>query len=223
MLPGRLRIVYLHGFASSPSSRKARFFHEQLSQLNLPLEIPDLTKGDFQGLTITGQLRTLEELIADSPDRDAPLALIGSSLGGYLAALYAARHPIHRVVLLAPAFGFYQLWVQELGPARLAQWKTQGTIPVFHYGSGRELDLGYQLMEDAAAYEAFPTFSAPALIFHGTQDAVVPVQYATEYAEKNPNVRLVQVTSRHELTDVLDLIWRDVKVFLLNGQSPMRC
>ncbi|MBV8810796.1 MAG: alpha/beta fold hydrolase [Acidobacteriaceae bacterium] len=223
MLPDRLRVVYLHGFASSPSSRKARFFQEQLSQLNLPLEIPDLTKGDFQGLTISGQLRTLEDLIAGSPNRDAPLALIGSSLGGYLAALYAARHPVHLVVLLAPAFGFHQLWVRELGPERLAYWKTRGTIPIFHYGSGREMQLGYQLLEDAAEFEAFPSLLAPALIFHGTQDPVVPVQYSADYAAKHPNVRFIPVASGHELTDVLDLIWRDVKVFLLNGQSQMQC
>ena len=37
-----------------------------------------------------------------------PLVLMGSSLGGYLAALYAARHPssVDRLILLAPAFRF---------------------------------------------------------------------------------------------------------------------
>ena len=45
------RIVYLHGFASGPSSRKARFFAERFAELGIGLEIPDLAQGDFARLT----------------------------------------------------------------------------------------------------------------------------------------------------------------------------
>jgi hypothetical protein len=96
------RILYLHGFASSAASSKARFFAEHLRTAGAPIDIPDLAAGDFEHLTIGGQLRVIERAAAGDP-----VALMGSSLGGYLAALYAARHPeVTRVVLLAPAFGF---------------------------------------------------------------------------------------------------------------------
>lgn len=214
MLPARLRILYLHGFASSPASRKARFFAERLAELGVTLEIPDLCENHFESLTITGQLKIVERTLAAA--HSERVVLIGSSLGGYLAALYAARHSgIDRLVLLAPAFQFRELWSRELGPQRMAAWREAGSMPVFHYGEGRELPLAYSLMEDAAAYESFPVFSQPALIFHGTLDSVVPVQQSVAYAEARQNVGLVPLESGHELTDVLEQIWTQTKDFLL--------
>ena len=93
------RFVYLHGFASGPSSQKARFFRERFAELGIGLEIPDLAEGRFEQLTISGQLGVMERAIGGDP-----ATLIGSSMGGYLAALYAARHPeVEKLVLLAPA------------------------------------------------------------------------------------------------------------------------
>ncbi len=105
------RIIYLHGFASGPSSKKARFFSQQFAQLGMGLEIPDLAQGDFARLTISGQLGVIERV-----SRGEPVSLIGSSMGGYLAALYAARHPeVEKLVLLAPAFSFLTRWPETLG------------------------------------------------------------------------------------------------------------
>ena len=93
-------IVYLHGFASSPKSRKAQFFGRHLEGLGYAVEIPDLAEGDFEHLTLSGQLRVIERVAAGRA-----VTLIGSSMGGYLAGLYASRHPeVERLVLLAPAF-----------------------------------------------------------------------------------------------------------------------
>ncbi|MBV9766356.1 MAG: alpha/beta fold hydrolase [Acidobacteriaceae bacterium] len=211
MLSDRLRVLYLHGFASSPASRKARFFAEKLAGVGIRLEIPDLAARDFVHLTISDQLDLIARVCAQEP-----VILIGSSLGGYLAALYASSHPeVDRLLLLAPAFQFYQLWANELGPERLELWRKERFLPIFHYGEEREMSLGYELMEDAAHYPPFPDFCQPALIFHGTQDRVVPVQYAAAYAETHPNARLICLDSGHELTGVLDTIWQEARNFLL--------
>ncbi len=173
----------------------------------------DLSRGDFEHLTLTGQLAVVEEAAMGKP-----VILIGSSMGGYLAALYAqTHHEAARLVLLAPAFGFYSLWARELGPDRMAEWRKNGTIPVFHYGEGRQMDLGYDLMEDALQYDPYPAFSPPCLIFHGTADAVVPSSMSEKYALGRNNVSLKLLDSGHELTDVLDEIWKDAKPFLLDG------
>ncbi|MGI8960426.1 MAG: alpha/beta hydrolase [Bryobacteraceae bacterium] len=213
MLPARLRVVYLHGFASSPESRKAHFFYEQLQQFGFVVTVPDLAEGDFERLTISAQLRVIERTSGNNP-----IILIGSSLGGYLAALFATRHPeVDRLVLLAPAFDFHQLWITQLGPERLAAWRESGAIRVFHYAAGRELPLGYQFLEDASHFEPFPDFCQPTLIFHGNHDPVVPVIYSSEFVEAHANARLVQLESGHELTDVLDAIWRQSRRFLVDG------
>ncbi len=166
-----MRFLYLHGFASSPASRKARLFAESLRLENIHLDALDLAP-DFTRLTITGQLEVIEKAAQGDS-----VVLIGSSLGGYLAAIYAEKHPeVSRLLLLAPAFDFLALWTGELGPEKLREWRKNGAIPVFHYGVGREVPLGYQMMEDAEQYRPFPNFHQPCLILHGLRDTVVPYE-----------------------------------------------
>src|SRR5674476_259336 len=164
------RILYLHGFASSTASSKARFFAERLRAAGALIDIPDLAAGDFEHLTISGQLRVIETAAAGEP-----VALMGSSMGGYLAAIYAARHPeVSRVVLLAPAFGFARRWAERIGAAAVDTWRTTGAVEVFHYAENRQRRLSYALLDDGLGYEDYPDFGQPALIFHGAQDDVVP-------------------------------------------------
>jgi uncharacterized protein len=209
-----MKILYLHGFASSPASRKATFFAERLRLMGFQVEIPALEAGNFEGLTVSGQLQLAEQTL-----KNEPAILIGSSLGGYLSALYAARHPeVIGLILLAPAFSFANLWKSEMSAQQLAQWKQNGSIRVFHYGSGREMLIGYGLLEDAACFEPYPAVNQPVLIFHGNQDRAVPVQESIKFSESRPNVRLIRLESGHELTDVLDVIWQRSAEFLKHLQ-----
>jgi len=205
-----MRFIYLHGFASSPSSRKARFFAERFREFGIGLDIPDLAQGDFRNLTLTGQLNVIESL-----GRDEPVSLIGSSMGGYLAALYAARHQeVKKLVLMAPAFSFASRWPETLGEQAMEQWKRTNALRVFHYSEGREVDLGYQLIQDARQYEAYPEFGQPALIFQGRNDTVVPPEYAETFAAKHANATLRMLDSDHDLVNVLDEMWRETQEFL---------
>lgn len=205
------RIVYLHGFASGPGSKKAQYFRQRFAGEGVSLEIPDLAEGNFEGLTITGQLRVVERIA-----RSEPVSVIGSSMGGYAAALYAARHPeAQKAVLLAPAFGFARRWAESLGRERMEEWKRSGRMAVYHYADGRERELGYQLMEDALQYEDYPAVTQPALVFHGKNDETVPHEYSVEFAAGRQNARLELVESGHELTDVLEAMWEKIRTFLL--------
>jgi pimeloyl-ACP methyl ester carboxylesterase len=203
-------ILYLHGFASGPGSSKAGYFQRFLQAAGRSVEIPDLAAGDFAHLTLSGQLAVIERAAAGRS-----VSLIGSSMGGYLAALYAARHSeVARVVLLAPAFGFARRWRTHLGEEAVAHWRETGWMEVFHYGENRSVNLGYQLLEDADPYEDYPVFPQPTLIFHGAKDDVVPARYSEEFARGRPNVRLEILDSGHELTDVLDYMAPKVLDFL---------
>ncbi len=209
------RFIYLHGFASSPASRKARFFEERFRELGIGLEIPDLAEGNFRNLTLTAQLNVIARV-----SRDEPVSLIGSSMGGYLAALYAARHPgnVEKLVLLAPAFSFASRWPETLGERAMEQWKRTNTLKVFHYSEGREVELGYQLVEDARQYEAYPDIAQPVLVFQGRRDTVVPPEYSVRFAERHPNARLRLLDSDHELGNVLDEMWMETEEFLFGGK-----
>ena len=166
------RILYLHGFASGPRSNKARFFQRLLESAGAQVAALDLARGDFEHLTITGQLQAVNEAAAGEP-----VALMGSSMGGYVAALYAARHAeVTRLVLLAPAFGFARRWPERLGPEAVENWRRTGWMEVFHYAEDRNRAVSHALLEDGAQYEDYPDFTQPALIFHGAQDDVVPAE-----------------------------------------------
>ncbi len=201
----------MHGFASGPSSGKAQWFRRQLAARNVELEVLDLTNGDFEHLTISSQLQVLARTA-----RKEPVALIGSSMGGYLAALYASENTeVRRLVLLAPAFRFLHRWTASLGAECMGEWKRAGRMDVFHYGENRLMPLCYDLIEDAAAYHEEPSFEQPALIFHGRRDDVVPAEYSEEYASKHANVTLRLLDSDHQLTDVVETIWLEAAPFLL--------
>lgn len=214
-----MRVVYLHGFASSPQSSKARFFGGKFGEAGVAFEAPQLDQGEFRNLTISGQLKVAGDAVTAHREKLAkgePLVLIGSSLGGYLAALYAERHPkaVDRLVLLAPAFEFLQRWRERLGAEGIERWKRDGSIPIYHYGTNTEQRLGYQFFEDAAQYEASPDFHQRALILHGTEDTVVPCQVSHDFALEHTRVRLALLKSGHELTDVLEDLWRETSGFL---------
>ncbi len=183
------RLLYVHGFASSPQSRKSQKFREALAARGVPLEVPAMDRGDFAHLTISGQLEVMERTI-----RGDSVGLIGSSMGGYLASLYAAAHPeTSRLVLLAPAFGFAQRLDKRIAEPKPAD------IEVFHYGDNRMRRVHYGLIEDALRYPPAPDFTQPAWIFHGTRDEVVPIESSRAFAASHANVRLTELDSDHEL------------------------
>lgn len=206
-----MRIIYLHGFASSPASRKAQVFASRLAAAGAEVSVPALDGGDFEHLTISGQYAILRREAANGP-----VTLIGSSMGGYIAALYAAKHPdeVERLVLLAPAFHFHSRWPLMLGEEKFAKWRETGVLSVFHYAELKERNVGWQLAEDAANWDAEPDFKQPALIFHGRNDPVVPVRFSESYAASHPNVELSVFDAGHELTEVIDEMWERTARFL---------
>jgi pimeloyl-ACP methyl ester carboxylesterase len=212
-----MRYLYLHGFASGPQSRKALAFKAALANRGVEIDIPDLAAGRFDQLTISGQLDVIHHVLQGSAAR-----LVGSSLGGYLAALYAATHPeVDRLVLLAPAFDFRARWAQLAGPEKMRYWRETGCTEVFHYGDNGMRQLHYGFYEDALHYDPNPAFTQPALIFHGVQDGTVPVEYSRAFSAAHPNATLREVDSDHELLNVLDNITAVAVPFLLDRADSL--
>jgi pimeloyl-ACP methyl ester carboxylesterase len=215
-----MRIVYLHGFASGPMSNKAQFFRARFEELGVPVEIPQLDERNFETLTVSSQLAVIDRAVIQNRDPNGadgvPVTLMGSSLGGYLAALYASRHPenVDRLVLLAPAFQFPSRWRKRFAGEELAEWQRTGRKNFYHYSFKGDRRLGYLFVEDSVQYEDEPDFRQPALILHGTRDDVVPAEVSEQFAHHHPNVRVCLVESGHELTDVLDKLWLETALFL---------
>ena len=103
-----LFIIYLHGFLSSPQSRKAQQTIEYVHSLGCPrqLLVPELTAGPADTLLEIQQL-----IDARSSYR---IGLIGSSLGGFYATCLAEKNNL-RAVVVNPAVRPHLYWREYLG------------------------------------------------------------------------------------------------------------
>ncbi len=88
-------ILYLHGFASSSNSNKAKILSSYISKIssNSKLMIPNLDNNFKKAVS------QIELLIKNS---DQPISFIGSSLGGYFAAYFASIENA-KAILINPA------------------------------------------------------------------------------------------------------------------------
>ncbi len=206
--------LYLHGFASSPQSRKAQYFCDRFGALNLNLKIPDLNQGDFSHLTLTRQLQQIEAEYSGSCS--GKRVIIGSSFGGLTAAWLTQRQfKADQLILLAPAFQFLEYWSTQLGETQLKQWQADGYFSVYHYSENRQLPLSYQFVQDLSQYQDNQLQTPiPTLIFHGQQDETIPIQASRDFAATRPWVRLIELESDHSLGNVLDQIWLKIQTFI---------
>ncbi|MEM6502439.1 MAG: YqiA/YcfP family alpha/beta fold hydrolase [Cyanobacteria bacterium P01_C01_bin.89] len=194
-----MRYIYLHGFASSPKSKKVQYLRNCIADRNITLEAPDLNQGGFENLTLTRQLEQVTELVGG--DR---AVLIGSSFGGLTAAYLGDRlkDQIAHLILLAPAFGFPQRWRDNLSPEKQKHWESTGEILVYHHGEEQECSLNYSFWEDAQRYDWTQISNTVSTqIFHGIHDDTVPVKYSRQYTEGRHWVELVELDSDHRLSD----------------------
>jgi len=209
-------VLYLHGFASSPQSSKATFFASRLRMLGIEVDVPDLNEPDFSTLTIT---RMIEQVIARiDARRDEPVALIGSSLGGFVAVQIAIQRPdrVERMILLAPALDLGGKRLAELGDRGLDEWRRTGYTEVFHYAYGRPMPLHYGLYEDVRRYEGADVSSTlPIQVFQGRNDTAVDPDTVERWALARPNVDLHMLDDDHQLAASLPFIWGRAKPFLL--------
>lgn len=215
MTPVR-HVVYLHGFASSPASGKAQRFKRECEARGVGFSCPDLNQPAFETLTTTRMLEQARAVIAAVPD--GPVALVGSSLGAFVAVHAAAADTtgrVDRLVLLAPALDFGGNRLRQLGEHGIEEWKRSGSLTVFHYGDGRERQIGYELYADAARYDAITLPShLPTLVFQGDHDESVDPAMVRRWAEGRALVDLRMLPDGHQLTDSIDHICAETAAFL---------
>lgn len=209
-------ILYLHGFASGPSSVKAKFFEERLKDHNVDLCIPDLNYPDFQNMTITSQLELIEKLIqSNSGHRKVMIA--GSSMGGLLAVMAADRFPVvSALVLMAPGFGLDKRIQDFLSPDEFDSWRVTGKANFYHYGAGKTLPLSFDFVKDIEKHNIASLMTrVPTIIFHGLKDATVPVAESINFRQSNPElVELYLLDDDHQLLSSLEEIWKSSVDFM---------
>lgn len=210
-----MHVFYLHGFASSAKSSKAAFFASKLAEHGIELHTPDFNEPDFSTLTVTRMVAQVANAIDGLPA--GPVALIGSSLGAFVAVQSALKHPdrIDRLILLAPALDFAGNRLRDFGDRTVEAWQRTDTINVFHYGYGRMMPLHYGLYTDACRYDCLAAdLAMPIQVFQGRRDMAVNPEMVELWAGKRPSVELHMLDDDHQLLASLDYIWREMKRFL---------
>ena len=208
-----MQYLYLHGFASSPNSYKAQYMQQRFTELGLTLHIPDLNLTDFSTVTLSQQLDYLQSKYFTEGQA---IAVIGSSLGGFLAVQLAALSPlVEKLVLFAPAFGFGERVAKAIGVENMANWQQTGVRQFYHYGLKRNVNLHYEFIADAQSFsEDRLTRSLPILIIHGIHDDVVPSVLSEEFTKGRSQVSLKLVEDDHALGKDLEGYWQDIRRFL---------
>jgi pimeloyl-ACP methyl ester carboxylesterase len=215
-----MNIFYLHGFASSPGTKKGQIFKKLFAERGIDLRLPDLNVPDFEHLSFTAILAKIHDEIRAAPDGD--VILIGSSLGGGAALHYADRYQhtpegerVKKLVLLAPSINSVENWNRRLGEEGLHQWRETRWHNTYNYALSSETAVHYAFFEDLRDYNGYEAqIDLPILIVHGTRDDVVPPAQSIKFASTRPNVDLRLVDSDHELLDQTDTIWAALLEFL---------
>ncbi|HJL20209.1 MAG TPA: YqiA/YcfP family alpha/beta fold hydrolase [Sandaracinaceae bacterium LLY-WYZ-13_1] len=210
--------AYLHGFASGPLSKKGQRLRAAFEEAGLALRLPDLNVPSFERLSLTAMLDALDALDAAEGDAEG-WGLVGSSLGGWLAARWAERRParVARLLLLCPAFDLAARWPSLLPPGAMRTWERSGAL-ILPDGAGTPRPVHYRFYEEAREQPALPEVTCETRIVHGTRDERVPVEGSRHYAAARPHVTLVEVDDVHDLLASQDRVVEEALAWL--GPGP---
>lgn len=154
-------IVYVHGFNSSPASRKSRQLHERLTAVGRGAEFrcPALPHRPAQAMAL------LEAELAGLPAKE--VVLVGSSLGGFYATWVTEKLGV-RSVLVNPAITPHEGLRAYLGPQKN-----------LYTGEQYELTQAH-LAELTALYVPQPKRMQDYLLMHTTGDELLDWRIAVD-------------------------------------------
>jgi len=204
-----MEFIYLHGFASSPGSKKAAAFKKAFSKEGVSLIVPDLQDGNFEGLTISSQIEVVEKIL-DQIDA-SQVGIIGSSMGGYLATLLAQRrNEVAGLYLMAPGFDFLARWQRTLLEKYSDPSEMPPLIKVYHYGYNKNMFLDTHIFKDAEKWEQVNLDrKLPVRIVHGTHDESVDIGVSEEFVRTRPWSQLIELESDHGLISHIEWLVTD--------------
>lgn len=216
------RYAYLHGFGSGPESKKGRALAAAFEAAGKHLDRLDLNRPSFRELTITAALAAIDAW-ADGPapsEAATPHApggsvmLVGSSLGGYLAALWASLHPerVERLVLFCPGLDMPRRWPELLGAQAMARWQADGVLALPD-ARGVPTPVHWGFNVDASTHAPAPRPTCPTLVLHGVGDRIVPIASSRAWVATLPDARLVELDDGHELTASLPRLEAETLAF----------
>jgi dipeptidyl aminopeptidase/acylaminoacyl peptidase len=179
-------VILCHGMESSKESDKLVLLSQELAQRGMLALRFDFAcagaAGKFEEITYSGEVEDLQAAFLFMRDRHVEkIALLGSSMGGTVALLFAAQHTgVAAVVAIAAPVHPERFASRLLTPAQVQEWRETG------YTSYHGQRVNVSLLDDLEKInvpEAAQKISCPIFILHGDRDEVVPVAEAHELHE----------------------------------------
>ena len=223
---------YLHGFASSVQSNKARAFVQWGREHHVTVNALDLRVPSLEHLRFSQILAKVHDAIANQGELAAAgggprrhedslrepfgrAVLIGSSLGGLTACRVAEKEPrVCALFLMAPAFRLAERWRARLGEEAWLKWKEAGRFEVKDHATGQMTFVDHDFVEELDRLDAgFPDVRVPTCIVHGTKDETVDIELSREWAKTRPHVQLIEVDDDHELTSSVPRVLEEATRF----------
>ncbi len=205
--------LFCHGFLSNKNSKT----NKTLTDILVPQGIATFrfdffgqgeSEGPFERITVTTAVQqALAALDLVNAKGYKKIALAGSSFGGLVALLVAAKTPkLACLALKCPVPDFPEMLRLEFGDKEMAEWKKTGTIPNVVPGASGRIKLAHGFYEDCArhsGYEAAKAVAMPTLIVQGNADEYVPIHQSRRLSEelRGKNVLVVLPGADHHFSN----------------------
>jgi putative redox protein len=177
-------VVLCHGMESDKNSEKLIVLSKALAErgiltLRFDFSYVGESSGKYENITYTGEVDDLRAAYWFMRDRrNARIGVLGSSMGGTVALLFAAQEPsVAALVTIAAPLHPERFPARALTAAQLEQWRELGFT--FYHGQKLNVSLLHDL-EKLDIPQAVRKITCPVLVVHGDADEVVPVEEAQE-------------------------------------------
>jgi pimeloyl-ACP methyl ester carboxylesterase len=203
--------VLCHGFLSGKNSSTNKTLTRMLTERGIATFRFDFfghanSDGPFEEITTTLAIQQTEAALDLVAARGyGRIGLVGSSFGGLVAILTAARrNDIACLALKCPVVDFAEELRLTLGPDELPRWQATDMIPNIMGGPDR-VRLRYDFYEDSLrqiAYGPAEQITVPTLIVQGEQDECVPLHQSRRLHEalKGPKRLILLPDADHQFT-----------------------
>jgi alpha/beta superfamily hydrolase len=180
-------VILCHGMESDKNSEKVVFLSRELARrgilaLRFDFSYAGESSGKFEDITYSGEVEDLKAAYALLESRHAgKTAILGSSMGGTVALMFAAREPAAAALVTVSAPLHPEKFPDRiLTRTQLRDWRERGFILY----NGQRLNVTLlQDLESIDVRACARKVICPVLILHGDADDVVPVEEAYELHE----------------------------------------